>query len=66
MKPNRELDEAKRTLEGVEATSLEELLADRLAREVARIAEERIKAMFPFAEQEPSEAKEVMDSKEAA
>ena len=49
-----------------EATSLEGLLADRLACEVARIAEERLRAMFPFAEQEPSEAKEVMDSKEAA
>src|SRR5918997_5433449 len=66
MKPNRELDEAKRTLEGVEATSLEGFLADRLACEVARIAEEHIRAMFPFAEQEPSEAKEVMDSREAA
>jgi hypothetical protein len=49
-----------------EATSLEGLLADRLACEVARIVEERIKAMFPFAEQEPSETKEVMDSREAA
>jgi hypothetical protein len=66
MKPNRELDEARRTLEGVEATSLEELLADRLACEVARIAEERIKAMFPFAEQEPSDTKEIMDAREAA
>ncbi len=42
------------------------MIADRLAREAVRIAEERIRAMFPFAEQEPSEAKEVMDSKEAA
>jgi hypothetical protein len=49
-----------------EATSLEGLLADRLAGEVARIAEEHIRAMFPLAEQEPSEAKEIMDSKEAA
>jgi hypothetical protein len=49
-----------------EATSLEGLLADRLAGEVARIAEERIRAMFPLAKQEPSEAKEVMDSREAA
>ena len=62
----RELDEAKRTLEGVEATSLEELLADLLACGIARIAEERIRVMFPFAEQKPSEAKEVMDSREAA
>lgn len=42
------------------------MLADRLACEVARIAEERIKAMFPFAEQEPSDTKEIMDSREAA
>ena len=49
-----------------EATSLEEMVADRIAGEAARIAEERIRAMFPFAEQEPSEAKEVMDSREAA
>ena len=49
-----------------EATSLEGLLADRLACEVARIAEERIRAMFPFAEQKPWEAKEVMDAREAA
>ena len=49
-----------------EATALEGMLADRLAGEVARLAEERIRAMFPFVEQEPSEAKEVMDSREAA
>ena len=49
-----------------EATTLEEVVADRLVGEVARIAEERIRAMFPFAEQEPDEAKEIMDSKEAA
>jgi hypothetical protein len=49
-----------------EATSLEGLLADRLAGKVARIAEERIRAMFPLAEQEPSDIKEIMDSKEAA
>src|SRR5215204_953316 len=59
MKPNC-------TLEGVEAMSLEGLLADRLACEVARIAEERIRAMFPFAEQKPWEAKAVMDAREAA
>ncbi len=49
-----------------EATTLEEVVADRLVGEVARITEERIRAMFPFAEQEPDEAKEIMDSKEAA
>ncbi len=49
-----------------EATALEGMLADRLAGEVARLAEERIRAMFPFVEQEPSEAKEIMDSREAA
>ncbi len=48
------------------ATTLEGMIADRLAGEVARLAEERIRAMFPFVEQEPSEAKEVMDSREAA
>jgi len=62
----RELDEARRTLEGVEAATLEEMVADRLAREAARIAEKRIRAMFPFIEQKPSEAKEVMDAREAA
>jgi hypothetical protein len=49
-----------------EAATFEEVVADRLVGEVARIAEERIRAMFPFAEQEPDEAKEVMDSREAA
>ena len=49
-----------------EATTLEEMIADRVAQEAMRLAEERIREMFPFAKQEPSEAKEVMDSKEAA
>jgi hypothetical protein len=49
-----------------EAATLEEMVANRLAGEVARIAEERIRAMFPFAEHKPSEAKEVMNSREAA
>jgi hypothetical protein len=49
-----------------EATSLEEMVADRIAGEATRIAEERIRTMFPLAEQEPSEAKEVMDAREAA
>jgi hypothetical protein len=52
-----------------EAASLEEILADRLAREAARIAEERIRAMFPFAEQEPGaedQARQIMNSEEAA
>ncbi|MDQ4001819.1 MAG: hypothetical protein M3283_12635 [Actinomycetota bacterium] len=49
-----------------EATTLEEMIAERVAHEATRIAEERVKAMFPFAEQEPSEAKEVLSSKEAA
>jgi hypothetical protein len=49
-----------------EAKALEEMIAERVAQEAARLAEERIRAMFPFAEQEPDEAKEVMDSREAA
>jgi hypothetical protein len=49
-----------------EATTLEEMIAERVAQEATRIAEERVKAMFPFAEQEPSKVKEIMDSREAA
>ncbi len=45
---------------------LEGMIADRLATEATRLAKERVKAMVPFAEQEPDEAKEVMDSREAA
>ncbi len=55
-----------KTAANIANATFEELVADRLAGEVARLAEERLKAMFPFAEQEPDEAKEVMDSKEAA
>ena len=49
-----------------EASTLEEMIAERVAHEATRIAEERIRAMFPVAEQEPAGAKEIMDSKEAA
>ena len=49
-----------------EVTTLEEMIAERVAQEVMRIAEERFREMFPFAKQEPSEAKEVMDAREAA
>ena len=49
-----------------EASTLEEMITERVAHEATRIAEERIRAMFSFAEQEPDGAKEIMDSKEAA
>ncbi|HZB82307.1 MAG TPA: hypothetical protein VE288_05585 [Rubrobacteraceae bacterium] len=49
-----------------ETTTLEEMIAERVVQEAMRIAEERTREMFPFAEQEPSEAKEVMDSRKAA
>jgi hypothetical protein len=45
--------------DAVRNTALEEMVAD-------RIAEELIRAMFPFVEQKPSEVKEVMNSKETA
>jgi hypothetical protein len=46
--------------------SLEELLAERIASEAARIAEERIRAMFEFTEFDPDEVHGFMDSREAA
>ena len=46
--------------------SLEELLADRIAAEAARIAEARIRAMFEFTEFDPDEVHGFMDSREAA
>jgi hypothetical protein len=49
-----------------EATTLEEMLAERLAGEAARIVEERIKEMFRVTEFDPDEVLGPMDSKQAA
>jgi hypothetical protein len=46
--------------------SLEELLAERIASEAARIAAERIRAMFEFTEFDPDEVHGFMDSRAAA
>jgi hypothetical protein len=46
--------------------SLEELLAERIASEVARIAEERIREMFSVTEFDPDEVHGFMTSEEAA
>ena len=46
--------------------SLEELLADRIASEAARIAEERIRAMFALTEFDPDGVYGFMSSEEAA
>lgn len=50
----------------VPASSLEELLAERIATEAARIAEERIRAMFQVTEFDPDEVYGFMDSRKAA
>jgi hypothetical protein len=47
-------------------SSLEELLAERIAREAARIAEERIREMFEVTEFDPDEIFGFMNSEEAA
>ncbi len=49
-----------------EGATLEELLAERIASEAARIAEERIRSMFEFTEFDPDEVHGFMDSREAA
>jgi hypothetical protein len=49
-----------------EAATLEGMLADRLAGEVARIAEERIREMFTVTEFDPDEVFGFMDSHQAA
>ena len=49
-----------------EAATLEEMLAERLAREAARIAEERLRAMFEVTEFDPDEVFGFMDSHQAA
>ncbi len=46
--------------------TLEELVAERIAREAARIAEERIKEMFEVTEFDPDEVFGFMTSEEAA
>ena len=50
----------------VPESSLEEILANRIACEVARIAEERIREMFSITEFDPDEVFGPMDSREAA
>ena len=49
-----------------EGKTLEELLAERIAAEAARIAEDRIRTMFEFTEFDPDEVHGFMDSREAA
>ena len=46
--------------------TLEELVAERIAREAARIAEERIREMFSITEFDPDEVLGFMTSEEAA
>jgi hypothetical protein len=48
------------------ASSLEELLADRIAAEAARIAEDLIRRTFVVTEFDPDEVHGFMDSEEAA
>ena len=50
----------------VHASSLEELLAERIVSEVVRIAEERIREMFSVTEFDPDEVHGFMTSEEAA
>jgi hypothetical protein len=49
-----------------EATTLEEIIADRVAQEATRIAEARIKEMFRVTEFDPDEVFGFMTSEEAA
>jgi hypothetical protein len=48
------------------ASPLEELLAEQIATEAARIAEERIREMFSITEFDPDEVNGFMSSEEAA
>ena len=48
------------------SATLEELLDERIATEAAKIAEERVRAMFEFTEFDPDEVHGFMDSREAA
>jgi hypothetical protein len=49
-----------------EATTLEEMIAERVAHEATRIAEERIREMFEVTEFDPDEVYGFMTSEEAA
>ncbi len=49
-----------------EATTLEEMIAERVVHEATRIAEERIKEMFQFTEFDPDEVLGFMTSEQAA
>jgi hypothetical protein len=49
-----------------EATTLEEMIAERVVQEATRIAEERIKEMFRVTEFDPDEVLGFMTSEEAA
>jgi hypothetical protein len=49
-----------------EATNLEEMIAERVAQEATRIAEERIKGMFRVTEFNPDEIFGFMTSEQAA
>jgi hypothetical protein len=49
-----------------EATTLEEMVAERVAQEATRIAEEQIKEMFRVTEFDPDEVFGFMSSEEAA
>ena len=52
--------------QGQSSASLEELLADRIAAEAARIAEERVREAFAVTEFDPDEVHGFMDSRQAA
>jgi hypothetical protein len=49
-----------------EASTLEEMVAERIAREAARIAEERVRALVEVTEFDPDEVFGFMSSEEAA
>ena len=49
-----------------EAATLEEMIAERVAREATRIAEERVREMFEVTEFDPDEVFGFMGSEEAA
>ncbi len=49
-----------------EATTLEEMIAERVAQEATKIAEERVKEMFRITEFDPDEILGFMTSEEAA
>jgi hypothetical protein len=49
-----------------DATTLEEMIAERVAREATRMAEERVREMFEISEFDPDEVLGFMTSAEAA